>query len=531
MNTLSTLVAMDVAAPKIEYGLLAPLLIVFLGACVGVVLEAVLPRHHRRDAQALLAGLTIAGALGGIYFTWHRGYRQLTAEGSVMVDGPALAAWVLLLVFGGLSLILFAERRASDGNSAFAPMAAAVPGSPLESDAIKARIEHTEVYPLLMFSLFGMMLFAASADLLVMFVALEVFSLPLYLLSALARRRRLLSQEAGLKYFLLGSLSSALFLYGMALLYGYSGSFSFSGIDTAIAAGTSSQSLLLGGLGLVSIGLLFKMGAVPFHSWVPDVYMGAPTPVTAFMAICTKIAAVIALMRVLYAGLGAVRWDWQPLIAILAVLTMLVGAVLLINQTDVKRMLAYSSIAHAGFILTAVAGGITAQNGLKVGQTGSVGSVLFYLAAYGAATIGAFALLVVVRKAGGEATSTGAWRGIGKRHPVIAGIMTLFMLSFAGIPLTAGFMGKLLVFSAAWRGGYWWLALAGVVCSVIAASVYLWFVVLMFFQDPTDEGVHYAKPGIQTTAVVAVCVAATVVLGVYGGPLMRLFERASVLLR
>ena len=254
-----------------------------------------------------------------------------------------------------------------------------------------------------------MMLFPAANDLITMFVALEVLSLPLYLLCGLARRRRLLSQEAALKYFLLGALSSAFFLYGAALLYGFSGSFLLSGIDDSIrngvtGTGTQGAGLLLAGMGLMAVGLLFKFGAVPFHSWTPDVYTGAPTPVTAFMAACTKIAAIGALMRVFYVGLGADRWDWQPLMAIVAVATMALGSVLAITQTDVKRMLAYSSIAHAGFILTAFVGASQAVTGARPGSLTSISSVMFYLVAYGAATIGAFALVTMVRDSTGEAT-------------------------------------------------------------------------------------------------------------------------------
>ncbi len=187
-----------------------------------------------------------------------------------------------------------------------------------------------------------------------MFVALEVFSLPLYLLCGLARRRRLISQEAAMKYFLLGAFSSAFFLYGIALIYGFSGSVHFADISNAVSSRSGANGLLLAGIGLVAVGLLFKVSAAPFHSWTPDVYQGAPTAVTAFMAACTKLAAFGALLRVFYVALGGARWDWQPMFWIVAVLTMAVGSIIAITQTDIKRMLAYSSIAHAGFLLTAL---------------------------------------------------------------------------------------------------------------------------------------------------------------------------------
>ena len=530
--TPSLLLPLDVTAPKLEYSLLAPLIIMLVGACVGVLLEAFVPRHHRRDAQALISGLTMLAAFIGVAYTWAKGYRQVAALGSVVIDGPTLATWSGLLIFGGMALVLFAERRISTGQSSFTPMAAAMPGTPLERRASLARSEHTEVFPLLLLAVFGMMLFAGSGDLLTMFVALEILSLPLYLLSGLARRRRLLSQEAALKYFLLGALSSALFLYGVALLYGYAGSFHLSDIDKAVSAGQQNNTLLVAGLGLVTIGLLFKIGAVPFHSWTPDVYTGAPTPVTGFMAICTKLAAAVALLRVLYAGLGALRWDWQPLIAVIAVLTMFVGAVFAITQSDIKRMLAYSSIAHAGFLLTAVAGATTASNGLALSQVGSTGAILFYMAAYGFANIGAFGLIMLVRTEAGEANGLASWRGLGRSHPLFAATMTLFMLSFAGIPLTGGFVGKLLVFGAAWRGGYAWLVALAVLASIIAAYFYLRVVVLMYFHPVVEgEEVVVARPGVQTIVVLAVSAVATLVLGLYSGPFVKILADAASFLR
>jgi NADH-quinone oxidoreductase subunit N len=376
-----------------------------------------------------------------------------------------------------------------------------------------------------------MMLFLASNDLITMFVSLEILSLPLYLLCGLARRRRLLSQEAALKYFLLGALSSAFFIYGAALLYGYAGSFTLSAIDDAIRNGTQGQGLLLAGMALIGVGLLFKFSAVPFHSWTPDVYAGAPTPVTGFMAACTKIAAVGALMRVFYVGLGADRWDWQPLMAIIAVATMAVGSVLAITQTDVKRMLAYSSIAHAGFMMTAFVGASQAMSGSQSGSLTSISSVMFYLVAYGAATIGAFALVTMVRDASGEATLLNSWVGLGRRAPLAATIFAIFMLSFAGIPLTSGFVGKWAVFAAAWSGGIEWLVVVAVVISVVAAFFYIRVIVLMFFAEPRITETSVIRPGWTTLAAVGVGVVATVAFGVFPGPLLALAQQAGEFIR
>jgi NADH-quinone oxidoreductase subunit N len=241
-----------------------------------------------------------------------------------------------------------------------------------------------------------MMLFPAANDLLTMFVALEVLSLPLYLLCGLARRRRLLSQEASVKYFLLGAFSSAFFLYGTALLYGYAGSVRLSDIANATGNDSGHEQLLLGGIALLSVGLLFKIGAVPFQAWKPDVYQGAPTPITALMASTVLVSAFGATLRVFYVAFENMKWDWRPTMWGVAILTMVVGAVVAITQTDVKRMLAYSSIAHAGFLLTGV---------IALNQAGLSGS-LFYLAAYGFTTIGAFSIISMVRDAGGEASAS-----------------------------------------------------------------------------------------------------------------------------
>jgi NADH-quinone oxidoreductase subunit N len=359
-----------------------------------------------------------------------------------------------------------------------------------------------------------------------------VFSLPLYLLCGLARRRRLLSQEASLKYFLLGAFSSAFFLYGAAMLYGFAGSVHLADIGAAITGSNDTavsgrDGLLLLGVAMLAVGLLFKVGAAPFHVWTPDVYQGAPTPVTGFMAACTKVAAFGALLRVAYVALPGAAWDWRPAMWGVAILTMILGSVIAIVQTDVKRMLAYSSIAHAGFLLT----GVLAMD--KAGVTG----VLFYLFAYGFTTIGAFALISLVRDAtdegvGGEATHLSQWAGLGKRHPVAAGVFTLFLLAMAGIPLTSGFMGKYAVFAAAVANGAWVLALVGVLASAVAAFFYVRVIVLMYFSEPTARaGSTVATPGFGTLFAIMLAAVVTIVLGIVPTVLFGPAEAASVFLR
>ncbi|HHT12161.1 MAG TPA: NADH-quinone oxidoreductase subunit NuoN [Propionibacterium sp.] len=525
INLLET----PIPAPTLEWMLLAPLFVLLGVGALGILLEGFLPRGTRHVVQASLAALGILVALGLTILNWIQEAPSLAAMGLLAIDGPAYVFWTLILVVGLGGVALFAERRVAGDLSAFASSAATVPGSPLEREADRLRREHTEIFPLLVFALFGMLLFASTNNLLVLFVAVEIFSLPLYLLTGMARRRRLLSQEAALKYFLLGSVASAIMLYGVAMLYGYSGSLALAGVADAISAGSGSKWLLLGGMLLTSVGVLFKIGAVPFHAWTPDAYMGAPTPVTGFMAVATKTAAVAALMRVFYVALGGLAWDWQLLFSVVAVITMLVGATAALAQTDIKRLLAYSSIAHAGFILVGVVGAVQAGENVSIS---SVAAVAFYLLTYGVATLGAFAIVMMVRRAGGEANGLDAWRGLGKRNPVIAVLMTLFMLSFAGIPLTAGFIGKLAVFASAWEGGYGWLVLVAVVMSVIAAFFYLKVVVAMWFQDEDDETVGTVEtPSIWTWIVLAVAALATLVLGIVPGAVLDLFASAAQFIR
>ncbi|MGI8434581.1 MAG: NADH-quinone oxidoreductase subunit NuoN [Nocardioidaceae bacterium] len=535
---MTTLAEAKFDAPYISYGHLSPLLIVFGAALIGVLIEAFVPRARRYLVQTVLSLGGLVGALVAVVLVAHdlgsnsggnsRG--KVEAMGAIAVDGPSMFLWGTLLVFSIISVMLFAERHLEGGVTAFAGQAAAVPGTDAERESFALGIEHTEVFPLVLFSIGGMMLFPAANDLLTMFVALEVLSLPLYLLCGLARRRRLISQEAALKYFLLGAFSSAFFLYGIALIYGFAGSFQLSAIDDAVSARVGASGLLLTGIGLMAVGLLFKVSAAPFHSWTPDVYQGAPTAVTAFMAACTKISAFGALLRVFYVALGGARWDWQPMMWIVAALTMAVGSVIAITQTDVKRMLAYSSIAHAGFLLTGLVG---VHQGIEVAgkEITSLEAVFFYLVAYGFTTIGAFAVITVVRDAGGEATHLSRWAGLGKEAPLVAGVFAFFLMAFAGIPLTSGFTGKWAVFTSAWSGGAWPLVVVAVLMSAVAAFFYVRVIVLMFFSDPVGDGPTVAVPSILTTATITIGATMTLVLGVVPQPVLDLARQAGDFIR
>lgn len=520
MTGALVLAAPQFHVPSIDYLAISPFLIVFGLAAVGVLVEAFAPVAQRWALQVSVSLVALLGALAATILV-ATGGGTVTAAGAVAVDGPSLYLWGTILVIAVTAVLLIGERAPSMGGSSLTPAAASLPGSASERILSSAGRMQTEIFPLLLFAVGGMLLFCASDSLLLMFVALEVMSLPLYLMCGLARRRRLLSQEAAMKYFLLGAFSSAFFLYGVALLYGYAGSESLSAIHAAVQTASGDDLLLYLGLGLLGVGLLFKVGAAPFQVWIPDVYQGAPTPVTAFMAAATKVAAFGALLRVLYVGFGLLRWDWRPILWAVAILTMLVGSLLAVTQTDLKRMLAYSSIAHVGFILIGV---------IAVNARGLSGS-LFYLLTYGLTTVGAFGVLTLVRDGDGEATHLSRWAGLGRRSPALAALMTLFLLALAGIPLTSGFAGKYAVFLAGIDGGATALVVVALVLSAMAAFFYVRVIVLMYFSDPLADGPTVLVPGVMTSVALGVAAAVTVVLGVYPDPFLRLASHAVPFLR
>ncbi|HWS38899.1 MAG TPA: NADH-quinone oxidoreductase subunit NuoN [Actinoplanes sp.] len=503
--------------PPIDYGALLPMLILFGAACAGILVEIVVPRVARNAVQLSLSLLAVVASLTAVVLA--RGTQTVTIGGAVAVDGPTLFLQGAILVLGGVSLLLIGERTIERGG-AFVAQAAVTVGS--QKDAKQATSPGaTEVYPLSTFALGGMLLFVAANDLLTMFIALEVFSLPLYLLCALARRRRLLSQEAALKYFLLGSYASAFFLFGVAFVYGFAGGIQLSVVHQAVADPQRSEVLLYVGLAMVSIGLLFKAALAPFHVWTPDVYQGAPTPITAFMAACTKVAAFGALLRILYVAFEGVRWNFQPVLGVIAVLTMFVGAILAVTQTDLKRLLAYSSIANAGYLLVGV---------LALNEEG-LSSTMFYLVAYGFSVLAAFAIISLVRDADGEATHLSRWAGIGRKSPLLAGVFTFLLMAFAGIPLTSGFTSKFAVFGAAVEGGQTWLVIFGVISSMLLAFPYLRVVVLMWHSEPSETTPAVSIPGFLTSAVLALGVIVTVALGVAPAPLIDLTREAAQFVR
>jgi len=482
-------------APSLTYSLLAPILIVLAGALIGVLVEAFLGKNHR---PAIQLTISIGSLLLALQQLWQiRDSSSLTAAvNSVTIDkaGIFLQATIVLLSLAAVLLIADQEN--------FVAQASAIPGSIEERSALEQKNQQTEIFPLFLFAVAGMMLFTIASDLITLFVALEVFSLPLYLLAGLSRRRRLLSQEAALKYFLLGAYSSAFFLFGSAFLYGYSGTISLSGISAA--AGNGNDIFLLIGIIFVSVGLLFKISAVPFHSWTPDVYQGAPTPITGFMAACTKVAAFGAILRIFYIGFAQSQTQWRPIITVIAIITMLFGSLVAIAQRDVKRMLAYSSIAHAGFLLS----GVVALN--KDGLAAS----LFYLFAYGFATLAAFGIITLIRDSTGEVTDLNRWVGLGRKSPLVSAAFAFLLLSFAGIPLTAGFVGKFAIFSAAYKSGNISLVVVGVLASAIAAFFYIRVIIMIFFTDPVNNSVSVIIPSIKSKVSIVASMIISIALGI-----------------
>ncbi|QPK81589.1 NADH-quinone oxidoreductase subunit NuoN [Schaalia sp. ZJ405] len=521
MNLLATA---NFTAPTIEWASLTPIIIVLGAAVLGVLIEAFAPARSRRGAGIFLGILAPLAAFVVLVMRWFTVVDTPSSLGEYVEDPLTIATQAILVLVTFVAILVMADRtRVGDG--AFAGQPSDRPGSSDEETSDAHGYQRSEMFPLTLFSLGGMMIFPAADSFITLFVALEVMSLPLYILAATARRRRQLSHEAALKYFLLGAFASAFLLMGSALLYGFSRSLKISALASAIPTALGMDWLAVVGVFMVMVGLLFKVGAAPFHAWTPDVYTGAPTPVTGFMAAAVKIAAFAAMLRFYQVVAAILQWDLLPVFAVIALATMAVGTFVGLVQKDVKRMLAYSSIAHAGFILIGVFSVVP----------GSAGHVLFYVLAYGVATVGAFGVISLVRSTdaegyiGGEATSLERWAGLGKNHPVIAGSMLVFLLSFAGIPLTAGFIGKFVVFSDGFAGGLGWLVAFALLSSAITAFYYFRLVRLLFFTEPSESAVVVRSEGTGAFAIVA-CAVVTIILGVFPGPVLSLLAQVGILL-
>ncbi|GAB4504817.1 MAG: NADH-quinone oxidoreductase subunit N [Anaerolineales bacterium] len=435
---------------QVDFYVLLPLIVLTGWACVLLLADLFIPKG-RKWLTALLAAFGLALSLG---LTLSQVGQENTAfSGMVALDGFSVFVSALLLLSGllGVSLAYGYIQRMN--------------------------IERGEYYSLILFSVSGMMLMAQAADLIILFLALELLSLPLYVLAAFARPRTE-SEEAGLKYFLLGAFASGFVLYGIALIYGATGTTALSGIVTTLASGPHSLLLLTIGAALILVGLGFKVAAVPFHMWTPDVYQGAPTSVTAFMAAGAKIAGFSALLRVFATAFPPLAVDLTPVLWALSALTMVVGNLIAIAQTDIKRMLAYSSIAHAGYILMA----FVPYGNPEVAPV-SVAAGLFYLATYAITNFGSWGVVIALEQKEGKGLAISDYAGLGKKHPALAAAMTVFMLSLTGLPPTLGLVGKFYLFRSVIAGGYVDLAIIGVVTSLLSAYYYLRVVLTMYMQD------------------------------------------------
>ena len=484
-----------IVIPPVNLGLLAPLLTI-VGWATALLLVDVfaVPEGKKRITGYLaLAGLAVA-ALVAIPL-WGAPPAE-TFSGMLRHDAFAVAlTWIFLLI-GAISVVMALDYLPRHG------------------------IEQGEFYPLILFAVAGMILLAQGGDLIVLFLGIETLSITLYILTGFAYPRQT-SEEAAMKYLVLGAFAAGFFVYGIALVFGATGTTNLIAIGEYVALArpvNADQTLLLLGAGMVLVAFAFKVALVPFHMWTPDVYEGSPTPVAAFMSVGTKGAALAALLRILVDALPAVQGAWLPALSALAALTMIVGNLGALAQSNVKRMLAYSSVGHAGYILL----------GVIVAGSGGYGaeSFLFYLLAYALTNLGAFAVVIALEQRGEQAWSLDDFNGLFQRRPALAAAMALFMLSLAGVPPTAGFMGKLYVFTAAYEGGLGWLALVGVLTSAVAAFFYLRVIARMFMQAPSRDVQPAVFRGLQLD--IALSAIAILLIGLIPTPVILLVERSLV---
>ena len=479
---------MELAVPLVSWRVIAPELIV-LGVGILCLLLDLAPPQGRKAHLGIVGLFGLVLAVGVSLVLWgqdQRAFREMVA-----LDRFSLFFNLIFCFAAALTVMLSIDWLPRRG------------------------AERGEYYALIFFALLGMMLMASGTDLIVIFLGLELMSLSLYVLAGFFFRQALSSSESAMKYFLLGAFATGFFLYGIALIYGATGSTNLGKVTAVLAkAAPARDPMLLIGVGLLLVGFGFKTATVPFHMWVPDVYQGAPTAVTALIATGSKAAAFAALLRVF---VGVVGPDWRGLFWVLAVLTMTVGNVVAIAQGNLKRMLAYSSVAHAGYMLI----------GLVAGSPEGSAAILFYLLVYTFATMGAFGAILLLERQGEEAVQLSDYAGLGYRHPPLALCLALFMLSLIGIPPLGGFVGKLYIFAAAIRGGYVWLAILGVLNSVVASYYYLRLIVYMYMREPEGPRVDRI-PSFAAAAALGIALWGTVQLGLYPAPLFDL-ARSAVL--
>jgi len=490
---MGVIAADTLVGPKVDWFAVSPLLVLLGGAMVLLVVASLTPQWPKR----LYATFTAAVALASFVLCfplWHR----IDVDGPSTLIGNALhfdkmTLWVTITI----SVAVFL-------------------GSLLADDYLRREgLDGPEVYALLLLAAIGGIVMGSANDLVVLFLGLEILSIALYVLAA-SHRKRLQSQESGLKYFVLGGFSSAIFLYGIALIYGGTGSTNFDRILAALAENVPAQqgddAILLAGVALLLVGLAFKVAAVPFHFWTPDVYEGAPTPVTAFMASAAKAAAFAAMLRVLLQALPNFADDYRPVVWTLAVITVIGGSVMAVVQTNVKRMLAFSSISHAGFMLI----GVEAASHLGTDNDGR-SSTLLYTLIYAVLVMGTFGVVTAVGRTGDNATDLAGFRGLGRTRPVLAFAMTILLLAQAGVPLTSGFIAKFGVIRAAVEVNSYAVAIIAMVAAVIAAFLYLRIMVSMWIADPEsgDDQREPVRIPAYLTVAITLSVAFTLVVGFF----------------
>jgi NADH-quinone oxidoreductase subunit N len=477
------------AAAGVNLNVVLPELLMVVFAML-VMVGDMFTSDARPNSRAFLPWIALAGVvITGVVCLQQWNGPVASFQGAATNDNFALGLRLIVLVATGLAILLSAGYIQNVNR------------------------QTGEYYTLLLLCAAGMMAMGSATDLIVVFLALEIFSLGLYILSGLDRRNPR-STEAGMKYFLLGAFVSAFFVYGAALVYGATGSTQYSAIAQALAAGTADASLLYPGIALLLVGFGFKVSLVPFHMWTPDVYQGAPTPVTAFMSVGTKAAAFAAFARVLVTALPETQPTWGWALAILAILTMTLGNLAALRQTSLKRMLAYSSIAHAGYVLV----------GLTPGTAAGADAALFYLFTYAFMNIGAFAVVMVLERAHENDALQNRAAGLAERWPMLALVMAIFMLSLSGVPPLAGFFGKLLVFKAAVDGGWAWLAVIAMLNSAIGAYYYLRVTVSMYFDQPGAETLAERRSWGGLNLGLGLAAVFTVVIGLYPGLWTGLFQ-------
>ena len=472
--------------PSIPWGELIPVLSLLAGTCFLLLVGSLVPTWPRRG-YAWVTGISTAVALVANAVKWNDLYyikgQTFFAE-AIAIDRVSVLASIAIcisVIFASLMLSAYLVRMNADG---------------------------PELYALLLTSAIGALVMVAANELIVLFLGLEILSLSLYLLAA-SNRDREQSQESGLKYFILGGFSSAFFLYGVALIFGSTGSTKISGIGETLSGNISivnTDAMLLIGIGLLLVGLGFKVSAAPFHVWTPDVYEGAPTPVTAFMASAGKVAAFAALLRILMVGLEQRADDWRPVVWALAMLTVFTGSILAVVQTNVKRMLAYSSISHAGFILIGVeAAGQMSGDGIATSMN--------YLAIYTVLVMGSFAIVLAMSGNTDGETNLSDFKGLAKRRPALALAFTVLLFAQAGVPLTAGFVAKFAVIKSSVEANSYVLAIAAMVAAVIGAYLYLRIAVSMWLEEPASDSEISIDPAV--IVVIAISVAATLIVGFF----------------